>query len=132
MPWDWRYYSEKVRKAKYDFDEAKLQPYLELDNMIRAAFDSASRLFGLQFKERPDLPRYHPEVADLGGARQERARTSAFSSAIISRAPRSARARGCRRFRSQHKLGKAQAPDHRQRDELREGRGGRAGIAVVR
>jgi peptidyl-dipeptidase Dcp len=62
MPWDWRYYAEKVRKAKYDFDEAKLQPYLELDNMIRAAFDCATRLFGLRFKERHDLPGYHPEV----------------------------------------------------------------------
>ena len=61
-PWDWRYYAEKVRQAKYDLDEAEVKPYFVLDNMVRAAFDSASRLFGIAFTERPDLPVYHPDV----------------------------------------------------------------------
>jgi peptidyl-dipeptidase Dcp len=60
--WDWRYYSEKVRKAEHDLDEAEIKPYLQLDKMIEAAFDTAGRLFGLRFVERPDLPRYHPDV----------------------------------------------------------------------
>ncbi len=61
-PWDWRYYAEKVRQAKYDLDEAEVKPYFVLDNMVRAAFDTAGRLFGITFKERPDLPVYHPDV----------------------------------------------------------------------
>lgn len=61
-PWDWRYYAEKVRQAKYDLDEAEVKPYFVLDNMVRAAFDTAGRLFGISFKERPDLPVYHPDV----------------------------------------------------------------------
>ena len=69
---DWRYYAEKVRKAKYGLDEAEVKPYLELDNIIAAAFDTAARLFGLSIAERHDLALYHPdvrafEVKDRGG-----------------------------------------------------------------
>lgn len=60
--WDWRYYSEKVRRAAYDLDEAATKPYMQLDRMIEAAFETASRLFDLTFSERPDLPRYRPDV----------------------------------------------------------------------
>ena len=60
--WDWRYYAEKVRKARFDVDEAEVKPYLQLDNVIAAAFDCANKLFGVSFKERTDLPVYHPEV----------------------------------------------------------------------
>jgi len=60
--WDWRYYAEKERKARYDVDEAATRPYLALDSVIAAAFDTARRLFGLRFKELPDAPRYHPDV----------------------------------------------------------------------
>lgn len=62
QPWDWRYYAEKLRKARYDLDESEVKPYLQLDAMIKAAFDTATRLFGLTFVERHDLPRYHPDV----------------------------------------------------------------------
>jgi peptidyl-dipeptidase Dcp len=60
--WDWRYYAEKLRKARYDLDEAELKPYLQLDRIIAAAFDTATRLFGLSFRERHDIPLYHPDV----------------------------------------------------------------------
>ncbi len=60
--WDWRHYAEKVRKAKYDLDEGEIKPYLQLDQMIAAAFDTATRLFGITFEERADLPKYHPDV----------------------------------------------------------------------
>ena len=61
-PWDWRYYAEKLRQAKANFDDAAIKPYLALDNMIEAAFDCASRLFGLSFAERKDIPVWHPDV----------------------------------------------------------------------
>lgn len=61
-PWDWRYYAEKRRKAEFDIDEGALKPYLQLDNMIAAAFDTADRLFGLKFTPRSDIPVYHPDV----------------------------------------------------------------------
>jgi peptidyl-dipeptidase Dcp len=60
--WDWRYYSEAVRKRRFDFDDTELKPYFQLDNMIEAAFFVANRLFGLTFIERHDLPIYHPDV----------------------------------------------------------------------
>ena len=61
-PWDWRYYAEKVRRAQYGFDDAQLKPYLSLDRMLKAAFETANRLFGIRYVERPDLRAYHPDV----------------------------------------------------------------------
>ena len=61
-PWDWRYYAEKVRQAKHDLDEAEIKPYLQLDKMIAAAFDTAHRLFGITFTELEGLPVYHSDV----------------------------------------------------------------------
>ncbi len=60
--WDWRYYSEKERKARFDLDEAEVRSYLVLDNVLEAAFDTASKLFGIVFEERDDVPVYHPDV----------------------------------------------------------------------
>ncbi|THH35237.1 M3 family peptidase [Aliishimia ponticola] len=59
-PWDWRYYSEKRRAAEHDLDEAEIKPYFQLDRMIEAAFDCASKLFGLQFRPL-DVPLYHED-----------------------------------------------------------------------
>jgi peptidyl-dipeptidase Dcp len=61
-PWDWLYYAEKVRKVRFDFDEAQVKPYFPLDRMVAAAFDCAGRLFGLKFVEQPQLRAYHPDV----------------------------------------------------------------------
>ncbi len=61
-PWDWRYYSEKERKARYDLDEAEVRPYFELGRMIAAAFDTAHRLFGISFHEIEDAPRHHEDA----------------------------------------------------------------------
>ena len=61
--WDWAYYTEKVRAAKYDFDEAQLKPYLEMDNVLEnGMFFAAEKLYGLKFKRRTDLPVYHDDV----------------------------------------------------------------------
>jgi len=61
-PWDWRYYAEKLRQAKANFDDVAIKPYLALDHMIEAAFDCARRLFGVTFTERKDIPVWHPDV----------------------------------------------------------------------
>jgi Zn-dependent oligopeptidase len=61
-PWDWRYYAEKVRKARFDLDEAQIKPYLQLDRVIEAAFYVAGRLFGLTFAPVAEVPTYHPDV----------------------------------------------------------------------
>jgi peptidyl-dipeptidase Dcp len=63
-PWDWAYYGEKVRAEKYAFDEAELKPYLELANVLeKGVFHAATRLYGLVFRRRTDLPVYHPDVS---------------------------------------------------------------------
>jgi len=62
-PWDWQYYAERVRQAEYNLDEDQLKPYLSLDRVLRdGVFFAANRLYGLTFKERKDLPVYHPDV----------------------------------------------------------------------
>src|SRR6184192_3252125 len=61
--WDWAFYSEKVRKARYAFDESELRPYYELNHVILdGVFFAAGKLYGLTFKERHDLPVYQPDV----------------------------------------------------------------------
>jgi peptidyl-dipeptidase Dcp len=71
-PWDWRYYAEKVRRARYDVDDAVVKPYFSLERIAEAAFDCAHRLFGLQFVARPDLKAYHPDVRVYEVRRGER------------------------------------------------------------
>jgi len=62
-PWDWEYYSEKVRKARFDLDEAALRPYFELDSVLKnGVFFTMNKLYGISFRERKDLPVYHPDV----------------------------------------------------------------------
>jgi peptidyl-dipeptidase Dcp len=61
-PWDWWYYAEKLKKQKYDLDEAILKPYLQLENVRDGAFMVANKLWGITFEERADIPVYHPDV----------------------------------------------------------------------
>jgi peptidyl-dipeptidase Dcp len=62
-PWDWDFYAEQVRKAKYDLDNAALAPYFEVERVLRdGVFYAAGQLYGLSFKERHDLPVYQPDV----------------------------------------------------------------------
>lgn len=62
-PWDWQYYSELVRKADYDIDEQQIRPYFELDRVVRdGVFFAATKLYGITFKERKDIPVYNPDV----------------------------------------------------------------------
>jgi peptidyl-dipeptidase Dcp len=72
--WDWAFFTEKVRQARYDFDDSEVRPYFEMNNvLVNGVFYSAEKLFGITFKERTDLPKYHPdtniwEVFDADGS----------------------------------------------------------------
>lgn len=61
-PWDWAYYAEKVRKVKYALDEEQLRPYFKMENVRQGVFNTASRLWGLQFEKLDSIPVYNPEV----------------------------------------------------------------------
>lgn len=106
-PWDWRYYSEKRRKALHDFDEAALKPYLSLDAMIAAAFDCANRLFGLEFRAL-EVPLYHPDAraweVTRGGEH-----VAVFIGDYFARASKRSGA-WMSAFRGQRKLGGARRP----------------------
>ncbi len=60
--WDWRYYAEKIRKEKYDLDEEQVRQYFELNTVRSGVFMVVNKLYGLQFKERTDIPKYHPDA----------------------------------------------------------------------
>ncbi len=63
QPWDWEFYAEQVRKAKYDLDEEQVKPYFELNNVLQnGVFYAANQLYGITFKERKDLPVYDPSM----------------------------------------------------------------------
>jgi peptidyl-dipeptidase Dcp len=74
QPWDWSHLSEKVRSQRYAFDAAALRPYYEMNRvLVDGVFFAATRLYGITFRERPDLPRYHPdtrvfEILDVDGS----------------------------------------------------------------
>ena len=61
-PWDWAYYAEKVRKAKYALDEEQTKPYFQMENVRQGVFDLTTKLFGLQYEKLSDIPIYHAEV----------------------------------------------------------------------
>ena len=62
MPWDWAYYSEKLKEKKFNLNEEELRPYFELKNVIQGVFGLATRLYGITFQENADIPVYHPDV----------------------------------------------------------------------
>lgn len=62
QPYDWRYYTEKIRKERYDLDEQEIKPYFSLDNVRNGIFQVTKNLYGLQFKELKDVPKYHEDV----------------------------------------------------------------------
>ncbi len=61
-PWDWWFYTEKIKKAKYDLDDELTRPYFMIDNVISGMFYVANQLYGLEFSTRNDIPKYHPDV----------------------------------------------------------------------
>ena len=93
--WDWPFYSEKVRKARYAFDESELRPYYELNHVILdGVFFAAGKLYGLTFKERHDIPGLSAGCARIRSLRSLTANRWRCSSATITRAHRNAAAHG--------------------------------------
>lgn len=105
--WDWRYYSEKRRKAEHDLDEAALKPYLGLEAMIAAQFDCAGRLFGLEFTPL-DVPLYHPDVR-AWEVRRAGQHVAVFIGDYFARGSKRSGA-WCSAIRSQKKLGAGATP----------------------
>lgn len=62
QPWDWRYYAEQVRQAKFNFDENEMKPYFSLDAVTKAVFDVSNKLYGLKYVKRDDIAGYHEHV----------------------------------------------------------------------
>jgi peptidyl-dipeptidase Dcp len=106
-PWDWRYYSEKRRKAEHDLDEAALKPFLGLDAMIAAQFDCANRLFGLEFRPL-DVPLYHPDARAWEVTRNGQ-HVAVFIGDYFARGSKRSGA-WCSAMRSQKKLGQDVRP----------------------
>jgi peptidyl-dipeptidase Dcp len=106
-PWDWRYYSERRRRAEHDLDEAALKPYLGLEAMLGAQFDCANRLFGLEFREIAG-PFYHPDVRGWEVTRRG-AHVAVFLGDYFARGSKRSGA-WCSAMRSQRKLGGEQRP----------------------
>ncbi len=104
MPSDWRYYAEAVRQARHNLDESAIKPYFPLPAMIEAAFHTATRLFGLTFNERHDIPLYHPDarIWEVNGA--EGAHVGLFIGDFYARASKRSGA-WMSSFRDQKKLG---------------------------
>jgi peptidyl-dipeptidase Dcp len=100
--WDWRYYSEKRRREEHDLDEAELKPYLQLDRMLAAAFDCASKLFGLAFREL-DVALYHPDARAWEVTREGR-HLAVFVGDFFARGSKRSGA-WCSSFREPRKLG---------------------------
>ena len=106
-PWDWRYYAEKRRAVEHDLDEAALKPYFQLDRMIDAAFDCATRLFGLEFKPL-DVPLYHADCRAWEVTRKGQ-HVAVFIGDYFARGSKRSGA-WCSAMRAQAKYPKAQTP----------------------
>lgn len=107
-PWDWRFYAEKLRLARYDFDADALKPYFELGKVVDAAFFTAGKLFGLTFVPRDDVPGYNPDVQVWEVVRQGRP-IGLFYGDYFARAGKRSGA-WMTSFREQHKLDGEQLP----------------------
>ena len=103
MPWDWRYYAEKLRQRMFDFSETELKPYLQLEKVIEACFDVAGRLFGIRAVEVKDVPAYHPDVRVFEIRDGEGRLTALFMGDYFAR-PSKRSGAWMSSFQSQHKL----------------------------
>jgi peptidyl-dipeptidase Dcp len=84
--WDWRYFQEKLRAEKFAFDEAELKPYLQLERIIAACFDVATRLFGISFEEKSGVAAWHPDVRVFGVLKPDGTRLGTFLADYFNRA----------------------------------------------
>ena len=103
-PWDWRFYSEQARSARYDFNETDVKPFLQLDRMIEAVFFVAKKLFGLTFREHDGAGAYHPDVRVFEVSNAAGERIAVFLGDYFARASKRSGA-WMSSFQEQHKLG---------------------------
>ncbi|MEK1891771.1 MAG: M3 family metallopeptidase [Rhizobium sp.] len=103
MPWDWRHYAEKIRAQRFNFSEAELKPYLQLEKIIDACFDVAGRLFGIRAVEKKGVPAYHPDVRVFEIRDQEGTLVALFLGDYFARSSKRSGA-WMSSFQSQHKL----------------------------
>lgn len=102
-PWDWRFYSEKVRAEKFDFSEQELKPYLQLEKIIAACFDVANRLFGITVVERKGVAAYHQDVRVFEVTKADGETLGVFLGDYFNR-PSKRSGAWMSAFQSQHKL----------------------------
>jgi peptidyl-dipeptidase Dcp len=107
LPSDWRYYSEKRRASEHDLNETELKPYFQLDQMIKASFHCAKKLFNLDFHQ-IDAPMYHPDVRAWEVTRENK-HIAIFIGDYFAR-PSKRSGAWCSRFRGQSSLDKIQRP----------------------
>jgi peptidyl-dipeptidase Dcp len=100
-PWDWWYYTEKIKKEKYDLSDEVTRPYFKIDNVMEGLFYVANRLYGLEFSKRTDIPKYHPDVNTFEVKREGKH----VGILMIDNYPRSSKRSGawCGAFRSQNR-----------------------------
>ncbi len=103
MPWDWRFYAEKLRERMFDFSESELKPYLQLEKIIEACFDVAKRLFGVDIKEVSGVAAYHPDVRVFEVRDETGALKAMFLGDYFARSSKRSGA-WMSSFQSQHKL----------------------------
>ncbi|OWV90857.1 M3 family metallopeptidase [Rhizobium sp. R693] len=103
MPWDWRHYAEKIRAQRFNFSEAELKPYLQLEKIIDACFDVAGRLFGIRAVEKKGVPAYHPDVRVFEIRDREDRLVALFLGDYFARSSKRSGA-WMSSFQSQHKL----------------------------
>lgn len=101
QPWDWWYYTEKIKKEKFDLDDEATRPYFKVDNVINGMFYVANRLYNLEFNERNDIPKYHPDVRTYEVTRDKKH----IGVLMTDNYPRSSKRGGawCGAFRSQYR-----------------------------
>ncbi|MEV4610068.1 M3 family metallopeptidase [Neorhizobium sp. LMR1-1-1.1] len=103
MPWDWRYYAEKLRERTFSFSESELKPYLQLEKVIEACFDVAKRLFGVTLAELKGIAAYHPDVRVFELRDESGALKALFLGDYFARSSKRSGA-WMSSFQSQHKL----------------------------
>ena len=107
--WDWRYYQEKLRAEKYAFDEAELKPYLQLERVIDACFDVATRLFGITFEEVHGVVGWHPDVRTFKVLNADGSELAIFMADYFAR-PSKRSGAWMSSLRSGYSLGKGSSP----------------------
>jgi Zn-dependent oligopeptidase len=111
MPWDYSFWAEKLKKEKYDIDAEELKPYFQLEKVVDGVFSVAKKLFGLNFKERRDIPVYHEDVKAYEVTDEQKRHIGVFYADFFPRAGKRAGA-WMTTYRDQYKVGETDYRPH--------------------